>query len=112
MAWELQKVEDQRKLLIDAYFQGEFSMVELCNRFKISRKTAYKWLARYKEIGIEGLKDRPTAPIEPFTIYNEADIQLALDLKIEHWNWGPKKILAVLHRKYPKKNWPARTRAS
>lgn len=110
MAWELKKVEDQRKLLIDAYFQGEFSMVELCAYFKVSRKTAYKWLSRYKTMGVEGLKDRSTAPINPFTTYDEEDIRLALELKIQHWKWGPKKILAILNRKYPKQNWPSRTR--
>jgi transposase len=55
MAWGLKKVEDQRKELVDAYFEGSIAMKDLCNRFGISRKTAYKWLKRYTTLGLEGL---------------------------------------------------------
>ena len=51
MAWELKKVEDQRRQLVNLYFEGDLSVQEICNRFKVSRKTAYKWIHRYNEGG-------------------------------------------------------------
>ena len=30
------------------------SIAELCRRYKISRKTGYKWIKRYQESGLEG----------------------------------------------------------
>jgi len=35
---------------------------ELCRRFRISPKTAYKWIERYQEEGEEGLRDRSRRP--------------------------------------------------
>ena len=38
----------------------EFS--EACSRFGISRKTGYKWMARFREEGESGLADRSRRP--------------------------------------------------
>jgi putative transposase len=37
-------------------------MAPLCRQFGISRKTGYKILTRYNEIGLEGLTDRSLRP--------------------------------------------------
>jgi len=37
-------------------------MAGLCREFGISRKTGYKILTRYNEIGLEGLTDRSRRP--------------------------------------------------
>jgi len=37
---------------------------ELCDRYRISRKTGYKWIDRYLSEGPPGLEDRPRAPRE------------------------------------------------
>ena len=39
-----------------------YSMTELCERFRVSRKTGYKWVQRFDEEGEEGLLDRSRAP--------------------------------------------------
>jgi transposase len=41
---------------------GLDTRAELCARYGISRKTGYKWLARYHEEGRRGLTDRSHAP--------------------------------------------------
>jgi putative transposase len=110
MAWELKKVEDQRKQLVDAYFAGEIAMKELCNRFGISRKTAYKWLKRYLLYGVEGLKDQSKAPHFPHRIYGEQEIELALGLKLKHRKWGPKKIHHKLKERHLSNEFPSPTR--
>ena len=43
--------------------QGQTSMTDICIRYGISRKTAYKWYHRFLEQGEEGLKDLSKALI-------------------------------------------------
>lgn len=37
---------------------GHFTVTDLCEQFGISRKTGYKHLERYAELGLEGLRPR------------------------------------------------------
>jgi transposase len=39
-----------------------WTMSELCRSYGISRKTGYKWAARYGQQGLDGLKDRSRRP--------------------------------------------------
>jgi putative transposase len=110
MAWEISTVENLRLNLITDYLQNGESMTQLCLQYKVSRKTAYKWLHRYLDSGIEGLKDHSRAPKTPYIIYDDSYIDLAIELKLKHRTWGPKKILAALDRIYPNKEWPSPTR--
>ena len=52
---------DQRVRLIQDYEQGE-SGVALSEHYGVSRKTLYKWLARYQEHGTAGWAERSRAP--------------------------------------------------
>lgn len=108
MPWEMKKVEDKRRELIEAYEKGD-SMTELCKRYEVSRKTAYKWYNRYLLLGPdEGLKDLSKAPHHPTRVFIDKQIEMAIDLKIQKPTWGPKKILWVLSKKYPELDWPSR----
>jgi putative transposase len=110
MAWRLKEVEDQRKDLVDAYFKGTTSMSELCKHFGVSRKTAYKWCDRYQRLGDKGLKDLSKAPENPHVLYSEDVIDLAIKLKLKKRTWGPKKVIRVLNREYPRMKLPSPTR--
>lgn len=110
MAWELKKVEDQRKQLVEDYFKGTATLIELCARYGISRPTAYKWINRYESLGYDGLKDRSKAPLAPNRSYHDTDIKIAINLKLKHRTWGPKKILVKLCQQYPRMKWPSATR--
>lgn len=109
MTWETKKVKDLRCELIEAYIDGE-SMTRLCDIYDVSRKTGYKWYERYAEEGVEGLEDRTRAPKNPYKVYSEDAIEKALELKCQYPRWGPKKIHALLHRRYPHKSWPSVSR--
>lgn len=110
MAWENLKVENQRLQLINEYLRNEASMTDLCNKFGISRKTAYKWVDRFREYGQEGLQDLSRAPHNAKQHFTPEQIDTAIDLKYKHRTWGPKKILAKLEELYPLQNWPSPTR--
>jgi putative transposase len=110
MAWESYKVEHQRLQLVQAYESGEADMTKLCKHYNVSRKTAYKWYLRYREQGVEGLKDRSRAPLAPHQHYTDCQIDRAVQLKHRHKTWGPKKIVAKLQELYPNEQWPCPTR--
>ncbi|WP_229418737.1 helix-turn-helix domain-containing protein, partial [Pseudoduganella flava] len=59
------------------------NIAELCRRFGVSRKTAYKWLERYRAGGELGLLDRSRQPhSSPVTADGELEMQvLALHLE-------------------------------
>jgi len=42
---------DQRLCFIAACLRADEPMSSLCLRFEISRKTGYKWLSRYRDLG-------------------------------------------------------------
>lgn len=110
MAWENFTVEQQRLHVVESYIEGETSMTDLCLKYGISRKTAYKWYHRYLELGEDGLKDLSKAPHSPRSIYSTEQIVEAIDYKLKHRTWGPKKILVKLKEKYPAQDWPCATR--
>lgn len=108
MAWRNFKVEEQRLKAMQAFQSGHFTVVEICKDFYISRPTFYKWYERYiKELG---LKDLSKAPHNPHTLYSEEQINIAIEYKLQHKTWGPKKVISILKREYPDFNWPSPTR--
>jgi putative transposase len=110
MAWEKYKVEQQRLQVVQAYMSGDSSMTNICKQYGISRKTGYKWYQRFLEQGEEGLNDLSKAPNSPNICYSDKQIDKAIDLKLRHRTWGPKKILIKLKEYHPDQNWPSPTR--
>lgn len=107
MPWkELSPVDQREKFIKDLRF-GLFSMVELCQRYGVSRKTGYKWVQRFEEEGRHGLNDRSKAPktcphrIEPVVA------RAICDVRRRHPTWGPQKILQWMEPRYPQMALPA-----
>lgn len=109
MAWRQVNVKDQRKLFIREYEKGRFTMAELCRRFDISRKAGYKWIARYQEEGLEGLRDRSKAPLHQACATDDDLVEQILKVRYEYSDWGPKKVKGWLDLEYPLIEWPSST---
>src|SRR2546422_11575231 len=62
MPWKMRSRQEQRFELVRQMIVGRLSVTELCQRFRISRQTAYKWRGRYRQQKLGGLKDRPRRP--------------------------------------------------
>jgi len=60
--WKECSVMDQRYEFVKLASQESSNISELSERFNISRKTAYKWLLRYRAEGTTGLRDRSRRP--------------------------------------------------
>jgi transposase InsO family protein len=75
-------------------------MVELCREFGISRKTGYKWLARFKEKGVVGLLDRSRRPRGNRLAISADMVTQIVAKKQKHPRWGAKKIWILLVREH------------
>lgn len=76
--------------------EKNISFSELCKRFNISRPTGYKWCSRYKEDGMEGLKEQSRRPRQsPQQICLKIE-DIIVDLRKSDPEWGPKKIHKLL----------------
>lgn len=64
----------------------------LCHRFGISRKTAYKWLHRYRKQGREGLQDCSRRPRRSPSRTETWMEETVLKLRDRHPAWGGRKI--------------------
>lgn len=82
---------DERLKFAARLLDGE-RMTTVCKEFGISRKTGYKIFKRYKDVGLDGLKDRNRRPQRqanrmPFQIE-----RTTLQLKRDHPSWGALKL--------------------
>jgi transposase InsO family protein len=102
---------DERLLFVAACLEGEETMTALCAASGISRKTGYKWLGRYRELGPEGLRDLPRAPLVHGRSTPAAIVDRIVAEKEAHPQWGPKKIVARLGRVEAGIAWPSASTA-
>jgi len=98
---------DERVMFIADYLRDELSVAELCRRYEISRKTGYKWLERYDDEGIVGLKERSHAPHDCPHRMSEAVAEAVVGVRTSHPSWGPRKVRAWLLDHRPLGYWPA-----
>ncbi len=84
-------------------------MTELADEYGVSRKTAYKWLKRYKQHGMSGLVAESRRPASsPMQTSAEMAFE-AVEIRKKHPRWGPKKIAAVLARRHRDEDTPSMT---
>lgn len=107
MPWKVSDVMEERFRLIERWREGGDSITELAARFGVSRKTVYKWLERFEESGLEGLKDQSRRPLVQAGRTSAEIEQWVSDLRGTHPSWGPRKLRRWLERKMPEKSWPA-----
>ena len=62
MPWAERSIANIRREFVLRVLAKEAPMTELCRQYGISRKTGYKWLARFEKRGIEGLVDESRRP--------------------------------------------------
>ena len=101
MPWKELKPMDQKIQMLADWQTEQLSITDLSQKYGISRKTVYKWLSRYKEIGIDGLKELSRRPDSSPGQTSEKIIELIVKEKLKNRKRGPKKIYAQLRRRYP-----------
>jgi len=64
----------------------------LCRRYEISPKTAYKWLDRYRDGGVDALADRSRRPHHSPAKTDARLEGIVVALRGKHPAWGPRKL--------------------
>jgi transposase InsO family protein len=93
-------MEERMRLILEV-LEDTYSVSEVCRRYGVSRKTAYKWLARYEQGGVEALGDRSRAPHRHPGETCRAVREAILAIKRRFPTWGAPKIRVRLERDYP-----------
>lgn len=105
MPWKELRVEEQRLMVVREHEEGA-SITELAESLGVARKTIYKWLERYEQQGLSGLKDLSRRPHESPTQVSE-EVVGAIVAARQRWKWGPRKLLAKLRQQDQEREWPA-----
>jgi transposase InsO family protein len=108
MPWQETRPMDQRLQFVSDHQRALFDMTTLCARYGVSRKTGYKWLARYAAEGARGLAERSHEPHHCPHRIADALAALLLAARRAHPTWGPAKLVQYLtprHREIV--HWPA-----
>lgn len=109
MPWSQTSPMDQRTQFIADFLRETLSVTELCELYQVSRKTGYKWIDRYLRHGPAGLVEHSRRPAcSPNATPNEI-VQAFLDVRRRHPTWGAKKLLAIVHKRYPRWDLPGRS---
>lgn len=109
MPWQERSPFMEKMLFVRDFAAGLYSLTELADQFGISRKTAYKWLSRFKAQGADGLKERPRAAHDVANRTPSDVEQLIVELRREHRTWGAKKLLTILEKRGGAAHLPARS---
>lgn len=101
----------ERKKFVEAYQTRRYDMTTLCQVYGISRKTGYKFLARFREGGWDALEDRTHEARSHPNETDEAIVEQIIAAKMERPQWGPVTLLESLRRAKPEVEWPAASTA-
>ncbi|HSK44495.1 MAG TPA: helix-turn-helix domain-containing protein [Candidatus Binatia bacterium] len=101
MPWKEVLAPEARMRLVLAYREKRESFSLLCRRFGISRKSAYKWLKRYRAGGVQALRDRPRRPGYCPKAYRSFWRERLVKAREARPQWGAKKLRSVLRKTFP-----------
>ena len=107
MPWKRETPMDQRIKLIGDWLSGDYGKSGLSRRYGVSRPTVDKWIGRYEAKGASGLEERSRAPRHCPHQTDEAVAARLIKAKLQHMDWGPKKLVRYLSLKSPEIRWPA-----
>ena len=92
-----------RQQFLETWFSArdETTFSDHCLRFSVSRQTAYEWLSRFDDEGLDGLEAKSTAPGRCPHATDDKTVKLVIEAREEHPTWGPKKLRAWLAEQFP-----------
>ncbi len=97
MLRELNVVEQRYQAVLEV-LDGT-PVTEVAQRFGVTRQTVHRWVARYRESGLDGLADRSHAPkAHPWQLSAEVEAVIC-DLRTAHRSWGPRRLVFELERR-------------
>lgn len=98
---------EEKMSFILAKREGKQSFAALCRLYEISRKTGYKWWARYQDVGLEGLRERTHRPHGCPHASAPVWTERIVAMRLRHPSWGPKKLRIKLLKQHGQEGLPA-----
>jgi len=99
MPWETQSVEESRYNAVLEYLAGHQTAKDIASKYGISRKTLYKFIARFKNGGEKGLRDRSRRPKEsPNRLPDRAILEI-ISIRLNDPDFGARRIQYELRYK-------------
>jgi transposase InsO family protein len=92
---------EERIALFSAYESGAFTVVDLCERYDISRETFYVWKQRRDAGGARWFEERPRVPGRCPHATPPETVAAIIQLRRRFPRFGPKKIRARLALDHP-----------
>jgi len=98
MPWTGQDITEQREQFVVRATHRNQPFKEICGLFGISRRTGYKWVSRYQEVG--NLRDLKERSRRPHQVPNKTtpDIEGNVLALRDHVGWGARRLAAALRR--------------
>lgn len=98
MPWrEVDPMDERLHFVVEHELSGR-PIAELCRQYEISRKTGYKWLARYAVGGQEAMKEASRRPHSCPHTTPDWLAAAVVELKRQWPSWGPRKLAAKLRQ--------------
>ena len=98
MTWkECDRMSLKKEFILLASQRGT-NISELARRYQISRKTAYKWLKRFKAQGPEGLQEQSRKPLHSPRRTPDKQVERIVTVRKAHPCWGGRTLNAYLKR--------------
>jgi len=107
MSWKEISCLAKRQQFVKLALKAQQSMSRLCRLFKVSRRTGYKWKARFERYGRAGLRDRPRRPHHSPRQISREWLRRIRRLRRRHRSWGSRKLAARLRRKHRRQRVPS-----
>lgn len=112
MPWNTTCKLEQRLKFISELLLHNIPVCALCRKWGVSRKTAYKWLQRFKENGRAGLVDQVRAPCRLSNRPSVVWLKRLQRWRRRHPNWGAPKLHWSLKRRFGPKGLPSESAMS
>jgi putative transposase len=102
MPWKIISLVRARQKLVEAVLARHHPLQSLVRRFRVSRKTAYKWLDRFRREGTAGLGNQSRRPRRSPRRLAVCWVKRILHGRRFRPQWGAKKIHQRLRELFPR----------
>src|SRR6266478_1671270 len=107
MPWNKTCPMNERLKFIADWLKGKCPIIHLARSYSVSRKTAHKWIRRYRQDGLYGLDEVSRAPkTHPLATPPTIEKEVLAFRRLKPF-WGPRKLRHRLMVLQPDKSWPS-----
>jgi putative transposase len=107
MPWKTNSEQEQRWGFVRLALRAKICLAEHCRRSGISRKTAYKWIARFTARGRRGLRDESRSAHQLHNRPTQKWLDRLRRCKAKHGSWGAPKIHWALQQRFGSLDLPS-----